>query len=202
MPRVCRLFTCSLIVGLLTAACGGDGDESAGGSIPLDPAAAAAAERGDAATTATRSGADDEEIDIFDATQIRGEPVNQYDLVVGDCFDRFETLRAGRKVVITSRIDCEEPHQYEVFHMLQYDAPHPAIFPGDDAMTDFALNACYLEFESFVGEIYELSEYDIGVFIPTRENFEHSAARYRGIHCWLFRDDLEESAGSARDTGV
>ena len=168
----------------------------------LDPAAAAAAVRGDAATTATRQSSGDEEVDLFDATQIRGEPVNQYDLVFGDCFNRIEALRAGRKVVITSRIDCTDAHQYEVFHMTQYPAPHPAIFPGEDVMTEFGLNACYLQFETFVGEIYELSTYDIGIFIPTRENFEHSRARYRGITCWLFIDDEEEIAGSAQFTSA
>ena len=190
-----------LALALLAGACGGGG-QATRETTQLDPAAVAAAARGDAATTATRSGAADEDVDLFDATQIPGEPVNQYDLVTGDCFNRLEALRAGREVVITSRIACEDPHQYKVFHILQYDAPHPAIFPGEDVMVDFGLNACYLEFESFVGEIYELSEFDIGVFIPNRENFEHSRARYRGITCWLQRAGRDEGEGSARESGV
>jgi hypothetical protein len=202
VSRIRLLFISWLAFGFLVAACGAD-DRAADDAIPLDPAAAAAARRGDTATTATLSdSAAEEEVDLLDATQIRGDPVNQYDLALGDCFNRLEALRAGRKVVITTLIDCEDPHQYEVFHTLQYDAPHPAIYPGEDVLTDFGLNQCYLEFESFVGEIYELSEFDIGVFIPTRENFEHSVARYRGIHCWLFRDDLEEIEGSARGTAL
>ena len=192
---------CLLALGLLAGACGG-GDEADRPSIQLDPAAVAAAGRGEAATTATRSDAGDEEIDLFDATQIRGDPINQYDLVAGECFNRLEALRAGRKVVITSRIECDDPHQYEVFHILQYDAPHPAIFPGDDVLVEFGLNACYMEFESFVGEIYELSQFDIGVFIPNRENFEHSRARYRGVTCWLHLQGLEEGEGSAHDSGL
>jgi hypothetical protein len=190
-----------LILGVVAGGCGSGADESAGSSTPIDPAAAAAAQA-DAATTATAPEADVDDIDLLDPTQIRGEPINQYDLVLGDCFDRVEGLRAGRKVVITSRIDCAEPHQYEVFHTLQYPATHPAIYPGDDAMTDYGLNACYQQFESFVGEIYELSVYGIGVFTPDRENFEHSVARYRGITCWLFRDDLESTAGSARGSAT
>jgi hypothetical protein len=190
-----------LALGLLAAACGG-GDEADRPSIQLDPAAVAAAGRGEAATTATRSDAGDEEIDLLDATQIRGDPINQYDLVAGECFNRLEALRAGRKVVITSRIECDDPHQYEVFHILQYDAPHPAIFPGEDVLVEFGLNACYMEFESFVGEIYELSQFDIGVFIPNRENFEHSRARYRGVTCWLYLKGLEEGEGSAHDSGL
>jgi hypothetical protein len=189
-----------LILGVVAGSCGRGADESAGSSTPIDPAAAAAAQA-DAATTATIPEAE-LDIDQLDPTQIRGEPINQYDLVLGDCFDRVEGLRAGRKVEITSRIDCAETHQYEVFHTLQYPATHPAIYPGDDAMTDYGLNACYQQFESFVGEIYELSVYEIGVFTPNRDNFEHSVARYRGITCWLFRDDLEPTEGSARDSAT
>ena len=53
-----------------------------------------------------------------------------------------------------------------------------------------------------MGETYELSVFEIGVFTPTRTNFEHEEARYRGIHCWLYHTDdlpLSESArGTAR----
>lgn len=193
------MFISWLVLGVVAGGCGKGADESAGSSRPIDPAAAAAAQA-DAATTATSPEAPVDDVDLLDPTQIRGDPINQYDLVLGDCFDRVEGLRAGRKVVITSRIDCAEPHQYEVFHTLQYPAPHPAIYPGDDAMTEYALNACYQQFEAFVGEIYELSIFDIGVFTPNRDNFEHPVARYRGITCWLFRDDHESTVGTARDS--
>ena len=54
-------------------------------------------------------------------------------------------------------------------------------------------------FADFVGEIYELSELELGYLTPSRTDFEHEDARFRGIHCYLFRDDGEEMVGSARD---
>ncbi len=67
-------------------------------------------------------------------------------------------------------------------------------------MRGFALRVCYEQFEAFVGEIYELSVYEIGVFTPNRTNFEHEVARYRGVHCWLYEDSVESVSGSARGT--
>ena len=69
-------------------------------------------------------------------------------------------------------------------------------------MRGFALRVCYERFEAFVGEAYELSVFEIGVFTPNRTNFEHEEARYRGVHCWLYHtDDLplsETARGAAR----
>lgn len=200
VPNVRVVFTWISLIGFIAASCSAGGDGGSDRAAVSDPAAAAAGS--DAATTATRVDQGDEEIDIFDATQIRGEPINQYDLVTGDCFNRLETLRAGRKVVITTKLGCDEAHQFEVFHKFDYDAPHPAIFPGDDVMTEFGMRTCYGEFDSYVGQMYELSEFEIGIFIPTRTNFEDSRSRYRGITCWLYSIESTETEGSARGVGT
>ena len=136
----------------------------------------------------------------IDPLDIAGEITNEYNLVDGDCFNRFEGLQAGRRLAITARIGCDEPHWGEVYHTFDLDAPHPAIYPGDDAVRGFALKVCYEQFEAFVGEIYELSVYEIGVFTPNRTNFEHEVARYRGVHCWLRDAGDEPVSGTARGT--
>ena len=136
----------------------------------------------------------------IDPLDIPGEIISEYSLVGGDCFNRFEGLQAGRRLVITARVDCDEPHWAEVYHTFDLDAPHSAVFPGDDAVRGFALRICYEQFEAFVGEIYELSVYEIGVFTPNRTNFEHEVARYRGVHCWLYDADDETVSGTARGT--
>ena len=87
-----------------------------------------------------------------------------------------------------------------MYHTFELDAPFPAVYPGDDAVRGFALRVCYEQFESFVGESYELSVYEIGVFTPNRTNFEHDVARYRGVHCWLYNPDDEQAAGTAAAT--
>ena len=116
----------------------------------------------------------------IDPLDIPGEIINEYTLAGGDCFNRFEGLQAGRRLAITARVDCDEPHWAEVYHTFELDAPHPAVYPGDDAVRGFALRVCYEQFDAFVGEIYELSVYEIGVFTPNRTNFDHEVARYRG----------------------
>ena len=140
------------------------------------------------------------ELGPIDPLDIPGEIINEYSLVGGDCFNRFEGLQAGRRLAITARVDCDEPHWAEVYHTFDLDAPHPAVYPGDDAVQGFALRVCYEQFNAFVGEIYELSVYEIGVFTPNRTNFDHEVARYRGVHCWLHDANDELMSGTARGT--
>ena len=140
------------------------------------------------------------ELGPIDPLDIVGEIINEYSLVGGDCFNRFEGLQAGRRLAITARVDCDESHWAEVYHTFELDAPHPAVFPGDDAVRGFALRVCYEQFDAFVGEVYELSVYEIGVFTPNRTNFEHEVARYRGVHCWLHDANDELLSGTAMGT--
>lgn len=203
------------VAAVLLAGCSG-GPEDADEGV-TDPAAAVAAsgptntadvvaalEGGSGArpdTAADAGGLDGPgELGPIDPLDIPGEIISEYSLVEGDCFNRFEGLQAGRRLAITARTGCDEPHWGEVYHTFDLDAPHPAIYPGDDAVRGFALRVCYEQFEAFVGEIYELSVYDIGVFTPNRTNFEHEVARYRGVHCWLYDPSDESVSGTARGT--
>lgn len=136
----------------------------------------------------------------IDPLDIPGEIISEYSLVRGDCFNRFEGLQSGRRLAITARVDCDEPHWAEVYYTFELDAPHPGVFPGDDAVRGFALRVCYEQFEAYVGEMYELSVYEIDVFTPNRSNFEHDVARYRGVHCWLYDADTEMTSRTAGGT--
>jgi len=206
LARTTALAVVLLLAGTATA-CGGDDDADVGDV--LDPAAAAAA-TGQPRDDAVASDPDDEAISTtapdtdeapLDPLTIQGEIIRDYNLENGDCFNRIEDLREGRKVVITARLDCGQPHVYEVFHTFDLDAPHPSIYPGDTAMRDYARRLCYEQFEAFVGEIYEKSVFEIGVFTPDRVSFEDDEARYRGVHCWLHRTDGEPVLGTARGAG-
>lgn len=187
------------LVLVLAGACSDDG----GAGAPAEDPARFADESLDAAqdTPRTDDPADPAPTTSLDPTDIPGEPVNQFELDVGECFDRLEDLQDGRPVVITTRIDCDEPHHYEVFHRLQYPVGHPAVYPGETELRDFALQSCYREFAAWVGREYELSELEIGVLVPPRDNFEDAQARYRGIHCWVERIDGEPMTASSRDSG-
>ena len=150
--------------------------------------------------TTSSSANDDGQTDTT-IPQIRGAVVNQYSLTVGDCFNRLESLQAGKSVVITSLINCDLPHDHQIYFTLNYPAPHPSIYPGDDIMEDFAVQSCYREFEFWVGSSYELSELGIGVITPNKTNFESDNTRYRQIHCWVERFDGEALVGNAHQSG-
>ena len=143
---------------------------------------------------------DSGELGPIDPLDIPGEIISEYSLVEGDCFNRLEGLQSGRRLAITARVGCDQNHWAEVYHTFELDAPYPAVYPGDDAVRGFALRVCYEQFEAFVGEAYELSVYEIGVFVPTRTNFEHEEARYRGVHCWLYHTDDLPLSETARGT--
>ena len=216
---LCRLAGVAAAAALL-AACGSGADSGEDEEAPTDPAAAAAAGPDDTADVVDRLRAtSDEGASVDDSTDggdsgepaelgpidpldIAGEIINEYNLANGDCFNRFEGLQAGRRLAITARVGCDESHWAEVYHTFELEAPYPAVYPGDDAVRGYALRVCYEQFEAFVGEVYELSVYEIGVFTPNRTNFEHEVARYRGVHCWLYHADEETVSGTARGTAL
>ena len=219
-PRILTnpLLGAATVLALLAACSGGpeiaDDDltdpaaaVAAAGSGTTDVVAAPPAESGtgpdsEAGRTAEDDGGSDgaTELGPIDPLDIPGEIISEYNLVNGDCFNRFEGLQSGRRLAITARVGCDEPHWAEVYQTFELDAPHPAVYPGDDAVRAYALRVCYEHFEEFVGERYELSVYEIGVFTPNRTNFEHEQARYRGVHCWLYQFDDEPVSGTARGT--
>jgi hypothetical protein len=199
-----RLAALLAAVVLSAAACGDDD----GATSPANDPAQFAAESLDASTDAQREPANESDTTTTTSepaplapTDIPGEPVNQYDLRVRDCFDQIEDRRDGLPVTITTRLPCDDPHHFEVFAQLTYPAEHPSVFPGDGVIRDFALASCYRLFPGWVGRDYETSSLEIGVIVPTQDNFENDAARYRGIHCWVEHVDGEPMVGTSRDSG-
>ena len=129
-----------------------------------------------------------------------GDVVNLHDLEDGACFNRYSWVQDDRHVELDTRVPCGGPHQHEVYLRTEHPARAGAPWPGDREMEAFARAQCYGAFAAFVGEIYELSELELGYLTPSRTDFEHEDARFRGIHCYLLRDDGEEMVGSARDS--
>ncbi len=129
-----------------------------------------------------------------------GDVVNLHDLEDGACFNRYSWVQDDRHVELDTRVPCGGPHQHEVYLRTEHPARAGAPWPGDREMEAFARAQCYGAFAGFVGEIYELSELELGYLTPSRTDFEHEDARFRGIHCYLLRDDGEEMVGSARDS--
>ncbi|GJM38646.1 MAG: hypothetical protein DHS20C19_20130 [Acidimicrobiales bacterium] len=198
MRRARFLAGASVAAALALTGCGDDdGDETS-----ADPAEFAAEEleatRGlanDTTTTTTTEPTD------LAPTDIRGAPVNQYTLELGDCFDRVDGLIDGRPQTITAELGCDEPHLFEVYHRFSYPAEHPSPYPGETALREYATQVCYRVFEDWVGTAYEVSDLEIDVIVPRQQDFEDDAARYRGMHCSVERVDGEPMVGTSEGSG-
>jgi hypothetical protein len=200
-PSAVRLILLVTVAALIAAACSSGEVDHARASDPAEFASESLDDttpRQDDTTTATP---DEEPASLLSPTDIPGEPINRFDLEVGDCFDLIEYLQDGRPTTITTRLPCDGPHGFEVFQKLLYPAEHPSIYPGEGPVRDYAVQSCYREFPAWVGQEYELSELEIDVIIPPRENFEDDVARYRGIHCSVTRPDGEPMIGTSFQSG-
>ena len=101
---------------------------------------------------------------------------------------------------VTTKIPCDEPHDAQIFSRLSYPAEPGELYPGDDIVEDYALAACYLRFEAWADAIYETSALEIRAFTPTRDDFE--AQSYRGIQCFVERNDGDKLVGTSRSSGL
>lgn len=116
------------------------------------------------------------------------EPVETsvFDLEVGDCFSA-----EGDSVESVMVVDCEQSHTYEAFFVFDHEAGPDEEYPGDDAMLDYADEACQPPFEEFVGTDYESSIWYITSVTPSAETW---ADGDREIICTLDQQDADGEA--------
>lgn len=129
-----------------------------------------------------------------------GAPVNPFDLRAGDCYNEVSWIDEDqeRRINITAKIDCAEPHDREVYFEEEFPAPQNAPFPGDVKMSEWSTELCYGAFSGFVGLEYELSIYGIDFLQPTKETFEHPVGRHRRVTCSLYDTTDNQVVGTAR----
>jgi hypothetical protein len=112
------------------------------------------------------------------------------DIAVGDCLnmpeeDVFSTI---------DPVDCTEPHDLEVFALVDLSSVGPdyssiASYPGDDAVWEAAYNECWDEFEFYVGVPYEESVLYLDVFTPTLEGWDERGDRI--ANCVLYEVNVD-----------
>ncbi len=125
------------------------------------------------------------------------------EIAVGDCMDVpdedvFSTI---------DTIDCTEPHDLEVFALVDlseysFDFSSIASYPGDDEVYTAAFDACWIEFETYVGVPYEDSVIYMDAFTPTLEGWDEQGDRI--VNCVLYQvnaagTDLLPSTRSLRN---
>lgn len=71
---------------------------------------------------------------------------------------RSETAWTGRaQAGTTSRCDsvnarpCAEPHDMEVYGILEYLSVSGVSYPGDDVLTEWGFDKCFAGFQSYIG---------------------------------------------------
>lgn len=153
---------------------GGDSDASA-------PSAAASESP---AASASASAAVASEPAASPTAAPSGEETSVFDLEAGDCFsvdsDQFDT------VVV---VDCEQPHEYEAFHVFDHEAGPDDPYPGDDALFEFADTECQPPFEEYVGHDYQTSIWFITSITPSEDTW---ADGDREIVCTLNQQDEDD----------
>ncbi|MBT8207340.1 MAG: septum formation family protein [Acidimicrobiia bacterium] len=151
---------------------------------------------------AESEGNDTAEVEELDETvepEWAGAPLNPFDLRKGQCFNEVSWIDVvqDRRIEITAAIDCDQPHDKEMYHEIEFPAPNGAPFPGETKMTEWSTERCFDAFEDFVGEEYVLSAYEIGFLQPTQETFEHPVGRHRRVTCYLYDDAGDKLTESA-----
>ncbi|MGF1668763.1 MAG: septum formation family protein [Acidimicrobiia bacterium] len=117
-----------------------------------------------------------------------GESV--FSMEVGLCFN--DEADAADEVSSVPDVPCEEPHDNEVFALVQYSGE---TFPGAEAMQAEAADLCIGQFEAYVGLAYEESELDVYPLVPTQASWDNGD---REIVCALYALDLSELTGSMK----
>lgn len=129
---------------------------------------------------------DDDTGELLEPTEI-----DVFELRVGDCLDGFSE---GDEISRVRAVPCSADHSDEVFAAAEMSGED---YPGDDAVADFADEACVMEFEQFVGTAWEESELDYGYLVPTESSW---AEGDREVLC-IIGDPESDVTGSLENAG-
>lgn len=101
------------------------------------------------------------------------ELVGIVDLDSGNCFDPVTDPGSADRAVW--KLNCGDPHVYEVFGVIDYDAKGSGggmPYPGVPVVQDWSEQMCYAQFEPFVGVRWTISELDIKSWWPSNESWD------------------------------
>jgi hypothetical protein len=115
---------------------------------------------------------------------------------VGQCFDTAQFTPGSALDLSSVRvIDCNEPHQHEVYAVATDPSGPAASYPGDDEFAAFADDECLAAFTPYTGLDYLSSRYDIANARPDANAWKRGE---RNVICALHDADFSELVGSVR----
>jgi hypothetical protein len=121
---------------------------------------------------------------------------NVFSLEVGTCFDDTDALYGGQEITTVPVRKCDEPHDNEVFALLQLEGDE---FPGQAQVEQMARERCHDAFEGYVGRDYASSRFEFAHMVPSPDTWRlHND---REIVCFLYDMELAKLDASARGSG-
>lgn len=123
------------------------------------------------------------------------ESVDAFSLEIGDCIlDPLGGEDEG-EVFDVEAVDCAQPHDREVYALIDYPAGADANFVGDDEIQEFSGTSCEEQFEDFIGVSYAESEFFLTFLHPTEASWEDGD---REVVCLVY-DPAGPVTGTLRD---
>lgn len=120
-------------------------------------------------------------------------------LEVGDCFDDHSELATDPNQTVDARIEevpCDGPHDAEVYAVPHHPDLPGAPYPGESSIIAFADEACFTQFEPFVGLPFEQSTLVFVYTFPQADSWR--LLDDRAIACSVVTFDGSPLAGTMR----
>lgn len=91
-----------------------------------------------------------------------------------DKIEAGQCLAEPAEGLLTSvtKIDCEAPHEMEVYAVVDLEEAANESWPGTDAVEQRAINLCLGSVEAFIGQDFMASPYDITYITPVKEGWD------------------------------
>ena len=105
-----------------------------------------------------------------------------FSIKVGDCLD---DASSSGTVTTAPIVPCSQPHDSEAYTSVQMT---DGAFPGADAVTSRANEACADAFPAFIGIAYDDSDLSISYYFPTKESWANGD---RQIMCTVYDDGVK-----------
>lgn len=119
-------------------------------------------------------------------------------LALGECFVSPGSKLGGRapfregheEVRVT---DCHQPHEGQVYAVIEHPAPRTSDFPGSSEIMEYGLSSCALNFEKNISTSISSSVLSIGVYSPDVSAWRVSRNRALTCFVWSYQGPLNRS---------
>lgn len=132
-----------------------------------------------------------------DDDEIPSESITVFDATVGDCFLAPGEIRA--ELADLNRVDCELPHQQELYAVVEYETPGDSDdYPGNAPLDRFAQGICAEHYAGYVGIAYPDSGLWMTYLLPSARSWNQGSDR--SILCFVTTTEGGELLGSVKDS--